>query len=530
MDRISRLFAGAFVLAFFGLLAPAEAATPADTIVMARIIDDIGTLDPAEAYTLNEAELVANCYDRVLRFEPEDQTKLVGEAVESWTVSDDGKTFTFKVRPGQKFHSGDALTAEDIAFSLQRVVILNKAPGLLLTQLGWNADNVKQLIAAEGGDTVRLTIAKDFAPSLVLNLLSSSVASVVEEKLVMSHETNGDLGNLWLKTHDAGSGPYALRSWTTNDSVVLEAYSAYRLGAPAIRHIILKHTPEPSTQRLMLEKGDADIARDLTPDQIAGVAADPDIVVTKSLSTQIWYLGLNMKDARLANPKVREAIRYLIDYQAMASSFLAGQVVVHQSFEPTGIFASLDDTPYSLDVPKAKQLLAEAGYPNGFEVRIDVYNVTPYPEIAQSMQHSMAMAGIKLDIVEDDHKLANSLYGKRQHQITLARWAPDYADPHSNALWFAYNTDNSDHPKSKPMTWRNSWYIPELSLETDAAREEKDIAKRAQLYRDIQEKVRTEGPFVFLFQFNRQTAVRKNVKGFLPGALYDAVFYRLITK
>ena len=106
------------MLAFFGLLAHAEAATPADTIVMARIIDDIGTLDPAEAYTLNEAELVANCYDRVLRFEPEDQTKLVGEAVESWTVSDDGKTFTFKVRPGQKFHSGDALTAEDIAFSL----------------------------------------------------------------------------------------------------------------------------------------------------------------------------------------------------------------------------------------------------------------------------------------------------------------------------------------------------------------------------------------------------------------------------
>jgi peptide/nickel transport system substrate-binding protein len=210
MDWTFRLLAGAVVLAFFGLLTQAEAATPADTIVMARIIDDIGSLDPAEAYTLNEAEVTSNCYDRMLRFEPEDLTKLVGEAVESWIVSDDGKTFTFKVQSGQKFHSGDPLTAEDIAFSLQRVVILNKAPALILTQLGWTADNVKQLITAEGPDTVRLTIAKNFAPSLVLNLLSSSVTSVVDEKLAMSHETNGDLGNIWLKTHDAGSGPYAL--------------------------------------------------------------------------------------------------------------------------------------------------------------------------------------------------------------------------------------------------------------------------------------------------------------------------------
>ena len=312
--------------------------------------------------------------------------------------------------------------------------------------------------------------------------------------------------------------------------MILEADANYRLGAPAIKHVILKHTPEPSAQRLMLERGDADIARDLSSDQIAALAPNPEVVIAKSLSTQIWYLGLNLKDARLANPKVREAIRYLVDYQGMASTFLNGQVVVHQYFEPSGVFGALDDTPYRLDVARAKQLLAEAGYPDGFEIRIDVYNFSPYPEIAQSIQHSMALAGIKLDIVEDDHKLANSLYRARQHQITLARWDPDYMDPHSNALWFAYNVDNSDHPKSKPLTWRNAWYDPQISQETDAAREEKDLDKRGQLYRDLQEKVRTEGPFVFLFQMNREPAARKNVKGFVLGPIYDAVFYRLISK
>jgi peptide/nickel transport system substrate-binding protein len=520
----------ALALGFIGLLAPVRAATPADTIVMARAIDDLETPDPAEGYNQTEGEVIANCYDRLLRYEPEDLTKLVGEGVESWTVSDDGKTFTLKLRPGQKFHSGNPVRAEDIAFSLQRVVILNKTPALLLTQLGWNANNVRQLVKVVDSESVSATIVNDYAPSLVLNLFSASVASMVDEKEVMQHEVNGDLGNAWLKTHDAGSGPYVLRSWKPNDSVIFEADPDYRLGAPAIKRVILKQAADSSAQRLLLEKGDVDIARGLGPDDVAGLSGNPDIVVTRMPSAEMWYLGLNVKDERLANPKVREAIRYLIDYQGMAASFLKGQVIVHQSFLPKGFVGAVDDTPYSLDVAKAKQLLAEAGYPNGFQVEINAFNFSPFAEIAQSIQQTMAEAGIKLDIVQGDHTLISSIYKKRQHQIITQRWNSDYADPHSNAVWFAYNADNSDHPKSKPLTWRNSWYSPEISKETDAAREEKDADKRAQLYRDLQEKVRAEGPFVFLFQINRVYAARQGVKGFVMGATYDAIFYRLMSK
>jgi peptide/nickel transport system substrate-binding protein len=191
--------AGAFIaasaLALFGLLATAEAASPPDTIVMAKAIDDILSFDPAEGYGITDGDIIANTYDRVMRYEPEDLHKLVGEVVESWTVSDDGKTFTFKVRPGQKFHSGNPVRAEDIAFSLQRVVILAKAPAFLLAQLGWKASNVKDLVKATDDSTLSLAIAVDYGPQLVLNILSTCVASVVDEIEVRKHEVNGDLGN-----------------------------------------------------------------------------------------------------------------------------------------------------------------------------------------------------------------------------------------------------------------------------------------------------------------------------------------------
>src|SRR5262249_50297140 len=151
-------------------------------------------------------------------------------------------------------------------------------------------------------------------------------------------------------------------------------------------------------QRLLLEKGDVDIARNLSADQIKGLAGNPDIVVSDHPSADTWYMALNQKDERLAKPQVREALRYLIDYQGMVDTFLKGQFIVHQSFWPQGFFASLDDNPFHLDVAKAKQLLADAGYPNGFEVTMNTGNSSPLIDIAQSVQRTFAEGGVKLNI------------------------------------------------------------------------------------------------------------------------------------
>jgi peptide/nickel transport system substrate-binding protein len=241
-------------------------------------------------------------------------------------------------------------------------------------------------------------------------------------------------------------------------------------------------------------------------------------------------MALNLKEEHLKNPKVREAIRYLVDYDGMANTFLKGQFKVHQAFWPSGFYASLDDNPYKLDVEKAKSLLKEAGYPDGFNIKIDIPNIPPFADIYQAIQSTMGQAGIKAEITQHDFKDVLTMYRARKHQITGLYWSPDYMDPHSNADSFARNPDNSDDAKSKPLAWRNAWDIPDLTKKSDAAVRERDPAKRKQMYLEIQKTAMDEGPFVCMFQPTKEIALRKNVQGYVQGATTDVLYYRLVTK
>jgi peptide/nickel transport system substrate-binding protein len=349
MNWLRVSLSAALAMATVAAVAPVEAATPANAFVMAKNIDDIISLDPGEAFELSGLEITTNVYDRVMRYDAEDVTKLVGGAVESWTVSEDGKTFTFKIRAAMKFASGSPITADDAAFSLQRVIKLDKTPAFLISQLGWTKDNVDQMVKAVDPSTLQIVIGPKFSPSLVLSLLSSIVGSVVEKQVVIQHDQGGDLGNAWLKAHSAGSGSFTLRSWQANESVVLEANPNYREGAPPLKRVVIRHVPEPASQRLLIEKGDADIARDLSPDQVAGLAGNKDVSISISPQATLHYLGLNLAFKPFQDVRVRQAMHYLIDYDGMANSFLKGQDQVHQTFWPSGFWASLDENPYKLD-------------------------------------------------------------------------------------------------------------------------------------------------------------------------------------
>ena len=455
MHKTLACLALGLVLALGGTVATAK--TPNDTLVMAKDMSDIITLDPAEVFEFTGGELIANIYDRVMMFEPEDLTKLVGGVAESYTVSDDGKTITLKVRAGQTFHSGNPVTAEDVAFSLRRVIKLNKTPSFIFTQFGWSADNVDSLVKATDAMTVSLTINAEFSPGLVLNSLQAGVGSVVDKKTVMANEKDGDLGYEWLKNHSAGSGAFSLKTWNANELVTLEANPNYRHGAPGVKRVIIRHVPEPSAQRLLVEKGDVDIARNLQPDQIKGLAGNNDVVIGKYPKAGLTYVATNDAHEILGKPKVRLAMRYLIDYEGMVNSFLAGEYKIHQAVWPSGLWGSYDETPFSLDIGKAKALLAEAGYPNGFKIKIDTLTEAPFSEIAQSIQQSLAKAGIESQITLSEGKTLWPKYRARKHEIIVARWSPDYVDPHSNADAFAHNPDNRLEAKlTGVLAWRNA--------------------------------------------------------------------------
>jgi peptide/nickel transport system substrate-binding protein len=510
---------------------PAIAATPADTLVIGKQIDDIISLDPAEAYELSGIEVLANVYDRIMRFEPTDVTALSPGVAESVTASEDGKTFTFKIRPGQTFASGNPITAGDAAWSLQRVIKLEKTPVFLLSQLGWTKDNIDTLVTAPDDSTLVVTIETDFAPSLVYALLGSVVGSVVDSKVALEHEVDGDFGYGWLKTNSAGSGAYVVRSWTPNETVMLEANPNYRGGVASLKRVVIQHIPEASAQRLALEKGDIDIARNLTPDQITALEGNADIKVTSIPESLLYYIGLNQTKTELQDPKVRQALRYLVDYDGMANSFLKGSAQVHQSFWSSGFWAAYDENPYTFDPAKAKELLTEAGYPNGFTLDLDAPNFAPFTNMAQSVQATFAEAGITVNIVSSEMAPMLTKYRAREHQALMVYWGPDYMDPHTNADGFITNKDNTDAATGgKPLAWRNSWQSEELTAAVAKAASERDETTRMNDYIELQKQLLDVGPYIIMFQSTGQRAERAGVEGFVQGSSSDVVYYNLTTK
>ncbi|KFL53628.1 ABC transporter substrate-binding protein [Burkholderia pyrrocinia] len=527
-SRLVAALAAASVLAAVPLSA-AYAETPKDLFVMATLLDEFTTLDPGEIYELVPEEYVANTYDRLVRVDLRDPSKFNGDVAQSWTVSTDGLTYTFKLRAGLKFHSGNPLTADDVAWSIQRAVLLDKGPAAVLTGIGLTKANVAANVKKLDDLTVSVTTDRKYAPTFVLNVLGSWPASVLDKKLLLSHQQGTDFGNAWLKTNEAGSGAYRLVKWTAGDSIVLQRFDGYRLPL-AMKRIVLRHVPEAASQRLLLENGDVDAARDLSPDDLASVVKSGKAKVSASPQATLLYLGLNTKNPTLAKPDVQEALKWLVDYAGIQGNVVKTTYKVHQTFLPEGFLGTLNANPYKLDVAKAKALLAKAGVPGGFTVTMDVRNDYPYTEIAQAVQANFAQAGIKVQLIPGDNKQTLAKYRARQHDIYIGEWSADYIDPHSNAQGFAWNPDNSDKSSYKMLAWRNSWDIPQLTKQTDTALAEPTAAKRAQLYQAMQKDVLTRSPFVIMFEKVAQVATRPGVSGLEVGPINDLVSYRNLKK
>lgn len=540
-NKSMRLLTTSAAMALLMASAPqAFAATPADTLVQGWAFDDIITLDPGEAFEISTAEVTANTYSKLVNLDMNDTSKVVGELAESWTISEDGLTYTFKLKPGLKFASGNPITAEDVAFSFERAVKLDKSPAFLLTQFGLNGDNVADKAKAADETTFVLTVDKAYAPSFVLNVLTSTVASVLDKKVVMDnakpvtptaeYKYDTDFGNEFLKTGYAGSGPYKIREWRANEVVVLERNDNYFGEKPALARVIYRHMKESAGQRLALENGDVDVARNLEPGDVDAVSKKEGIALTSAPKGTLYYFSLNQKNENLAKPEVVEAFKYLVDYDAIGETLIKGIGTIHQTFLPAGQLGALDDKPYKLDVAKAKELLAKAGLADGFTVTMDVRNTQPVTGIAENVQQTLAQAGIKLEIIPGDGKQTLTKYRARQHDIYIGQWGSDYFDPNSNAETFTYNPDNSDEGKTKTLAWRNAWDVPELTKKTQAALLEKDSAARAAIYEDLQKQVLTTGPFVVIFQQTEVAGYSNKLKGYKLGPSFDTNFVYTVSK
>ncbi|OWT77055.1 MULTISPECIES: ABC transporter substrate-binding protein [unclassified Achromobacter] len=498
------------------LCATVHAATPKTALVMAWNIDAISTFDPAQIGEVVTGELMDNTCDTLARFDPKDESKVLPSFAQSWDVAPDRMQITFHLRHGAKFPSGNIATAHDVEQSMRRVVKLGFGNAAALTEYGFTKGNVDERIVATDDDTLVLKLDKPYPTSVILQAIAAyRVSAVLDMKTVMAHEQNGDMGNKYLATNTACVGPYRLVTWHAGESVVLQANDDYWGPKPQLKRILIRHVAEPGTQRLLLEKGDVDVARDLGSDDLAAMEKSKDISIDKVLKPQLVLWTFNTADPIFANEKVRLAMRYLVDYDGLAKTVMAYTGVPRASFAQLGATGALDakaGEPFHLDLAKAKQLLTEAGYPNGFKASLLLGTLSYSSPLGESIQQNAAKVGVTLSL----ERMANTqLFSRtrgREYQTAIQPWQTSIPDAHGNASRLVQNPDNRAEAKlTQYPVWRTSWQDKGMNAEVQAALLEGDPEKRNAMYARLQEEWMQKGPIAVMFQTYNVAGVRKEV-------------------
>jgi peptide/nickel transport system substrate-binding protein len=493
--------------------APSSGTSAADTLVINMDTSDMITLDPGVGYEFTDDLITHNVYETLVKFEGADLSTLKPGLATKWETKDAGDHWelTFHLRAGAKFASGNPVTADDVVYSFQRVIALNKSPAFLFTDdAGLKQDSVK----AADPQTVVISLPKTSSVQGFLAILTFTVGSVVDSKTVKAHESGGDFGSGWLLDHSAGSGPYVIDHWAKESEVLLKANPNYDGGPkPQLSQVLIKHVPESANQQAALEKGDTDIARNLSPEQYAAEKGKPGVQTVQADSTLLVYIGLNVGVKPLDDPKVREAIRTAIDYDGIIQGLLGGNAKKVQTIIPSGFLGFNPDAPFQQDIAKAKSLLQQAGQDKGFSIELLV-PTGPAPggvawsDLAAKVQSDLSKIGITVNIKQTTQAELLGSYRSQKGQMVMILWGPDFPDPDANVTPFTDYT-------AKSIAYRNAWNDATIAKQAHDAALMTDSAQRAAAYKDITEYVLHNGPYVILYQSVELFGLRSNVKGFV---------------
>ena len=475
-------------------------------------------VEPASAYIPVGWHIVSNVYERLVETERNEAGgfEAVPSLAESWEVSDDGLVYTFTLREGARFSSGRPVTAEDVSYSLDRVLKVGEPPARYLP--------IEQ-VRATGDLTVEVKL--DRPSSTLLMALASSIGSVVDKSAVPMGD---DWGHRWLSFHSASSGPFEVTEMS-DSRAVLRGVSGHWKGAPSLGEIVLEDIPDPSEQRRALEEGRIDMALGVSPDDFAELAANSRFAAYAAPLLGCPHVsvmrGTKGPDGQLLthNAGFLKAIKYALDYDVYASMYGGWSGLVQKC--QTGVLPGMvgyDEglaAHYEYDPQKAKALLAEAGYPNGLELAF------PYWEgywggvdadvIAKQVQADLLNVGIattfqKLTSTDYFDAPAGSLNG-----ITISLSASQFPDP--------------DDVLRRKMTWAqaNSGYDFDAEESFDRAAAESDPEARAGIYKALQLQYLEEGSAVFLLTFPYNVVTASNVGGFTYPVMWNGPSYHGMT-
>lgn len=474
-------------------LVHAAVESPADQLLVGMSMNNLLSLDPAAATGLDALAVACNLYDSLLETDPHDTTRLLPALARSWEVTEGGRRLVFQLHPQARFASGRQVLAEHAAWSLIRVLQLNLAPATVWKSYGFTAARAPGLIQAAAPHTLYIDLPQPTDPTLVLMTLATTMSALVLDRdAVLAQAVQGDQGATWLTTHAAGSGAFGLETWRPKELLILRRQANHWRGPARLRRVVMRHMTESQTLRLMLARGDLDVAAGLSAPDIEALSRRPELMVDTVRRANVYYVAVNARHPRFADERVRRAVlRHLIDFDGMAGSVLEFHGQVHQRPVPPGLPASLPGAGYRLDVAQARRLLAEAGVPDGFETTIRVMAEAPFTGVATSLQATLAQAGIRASILPGT---GNQVYGamrERKFEIVVGRGGGGAeAHPHSSLRALVYNPDNRDSARlSNFQGWRTGYADATLNALVDRALVETDAARQIELYRQAQQRV-----------------------------------------
>ncbi|MBW7882587.1 MAG: ABC transporter substrate-binding protein [Caldilineaceae bacterium] len=505
--------------------AAGEAAAPASaksggTLIYGRYADSL-FLDPV----LNDANLdiwvLNNLYDTLL------QSTLDGQGIEpmlaeSYSVSDDGLTFTVTLRPGTMFADGSPITPADVKWSLDRA--RNPENGIW----SFTLESVAS-IETQGDNQVVLTLSRP-DPSLPAALAMFNSAIMPQALFeAMPGETDEEKAKAFADK-PVGSGPFVLTEWVRGEYMVIErnpyywAKDADGVQLPYLDAVRFEIIPEDATRILKLQAGEINGAEFIPLSRVAELDADPNISMELFPSTKVNDILMNNRETLLdgsSNPlsdvRVRQALNHATDKQALIQVVTYGTGVPMGSYmsSTTPLFAQQDMYPY--DVEKAKELLADAGYENGFEVTcLAIAGNADDAALLTALQQMWAEVGVTLTIEQVDAATRTDRYRNNDFQMRTAAWTNDINDPSQITTYFAiYDTVESLH------TGFQSAELEDLFAQSQ---QELDQVKRGELYQRIQEIYVDAAPIVFLYETPYPVALRSNVKGFYQIPLGQNLF------
>lgn len=482
------------------------AAPALDTLVIAQDTK-VQTFDPQIVYD-NTVRITRGVYETLVSLRGS-TAEIVPKLATSWAATPDARQWTFKLRPGVRFHDGTELTSEAVKVSIERLIKINRG-------FAYAIKPVVAGIATPDPLTVRFDLTGPDAAFLA-KLASISGGLIVSPKALREHAGGDDLAQAWLKEHAVGTGPYLLESWDKGQQqVTLRQFPEYWGGwqGSHFKRIIFKIVSEASTQRLMIEKGEADVATIVAPDLIDALAKQPGITVTESPTMRIFYIAMHCQREPLKDVKIRQALSYAFDYAG------AKQAIFNDKLAPlNGPLPDNDPAhrttakPYHLDMAKARQVLSESSRPNGgFTLSCFLFQGDPtFRKAAEILQAHLKDLNIQVTIQELASPVLLEKAGKPETAPDLlpVRNYPDYADSSSMIL----GTFGKDSWGT--AGWNFSFYANdrvERFLKT--ANEITEKTRRLQLFREAQQIIVAEAPAIFIGTLLNRVPMRSNVAGY----------------